>query len=95
MALLLAGSGLAGATDDDNTVFGIRERLKKLKIIYTDDHPDVQILKRRLQRAQEEEERKRQAEAAQAGAAQAGAPATAAGPPAAPASPAPGTAESR
>lgn len=61
ICLLLAAppAALADRTDD-TTPEAIRKQLEGMLIIYTEDHPDVQILKRRLDLA--EQLRKRQNE---------------------------------
>jgi hypothetical protein len=52
VCLLLACPLLAHADrDEESDPQAIRKEIEKLRIFYTDDHPDIQILKRRLDRA--------------------------------------------
>jgi len=75
--LLLASPQAAWANrDEEASPQAIRKQIEQLRIVYTDDHPDIQILKRRLDRAEKAQEKKRQEKAArqqsgQSGAAQA------------------------
>jgi hypothetical protein len=50
--LLLACPLLARADrNEEGDPQAIRKEIEKLRIFYTDEHPDIQILKRRLDRA--------------------------------------------
>ncbi|MBI5523237.1 MAG: hypothetical protein HY910_11445 [Desulfarculus sp.] len=63
VALALAGlllaappAALAGR-DEEGSPDAIRVELERLRILYTDDHPDVQILKRRLDKGLQQKKR--------------------------------------
>ncbi len=53
LACLLLGSPLLARAERDVEADpqAIRKEIEKLRISYTDEHPDIQILKRRLDRA--------------------------------------------
>jgi hypothetical protein len=90
LACLLLASPLPALAerDGESNPQAIRKEIEKLRIVYTDDHPDIQILKRRLDRAlrskaQQDREKAQRQQRLEAGAA----PATVTHPPA----PAPGS----
>lgn len=71
--LLLLGAGLCPAqtTAEETSVEGLRRELEKYRVLYTEDHPDVQRMKRHLERAlvleaQQRAERSKKAEARKA-----------------------------
>ena len=45
---------------DSGNPESIKSELERMRVLYTEDHPDVQILKKRLKRAQEVEKEKKQ-----------------------------------
>lgn len=65
-SLLLAPAARAAGDYEETTPQAIQAEIQRLRVVYTDDHPDIQILKRRLQRALELQEKKKQEKAAQA-----------------------------
>jgi len=62
--LLAVGAGGAWAQTEDSSLEGIQKRLDELRVMYTDDHPEVMRLREHLRKAHKLEAQKKAQERA-------------------------------
>ncbi len=62
--LLTVGAGGVWAQVGDSSLEGIQKRLDELRVMYTDDHPEVMRLKEHLRKARKLEAQKKVRESA-------------------------------